>query len=131
MRLITSKSIMGQMARWAVELHPFHEPTGLFEICGLIDRRATDDFKDGPPFLPMRWFDDAMEIDRWLHAVLDNHPTLMIWNTPRSKHTQSIVFSSRYDRPSPEDDFIDLDALLRNVALHAWRDAEEFERKAA
>lgn len=35
------------------------------------------------------------------------------------------MFSSRYDQPSPDDDFIDLDALGNNIARSAWAEATE------
>lgn len=130
MRLITSKDILGQMARWAVQQHPFHEPLGLFEICKMIDETAEKQFPDSVPGLPMRWFEDSHEIRRWLHDTLDNHPTLVAWNTPRSGHTHNIGIS-RYDGPAPEDDFIDLDALMINVSREAWNSAEEFDKDKA
>ncbi|HSV24361.1 MAG TPA: hypothetical protein VLJ17_15200 [Xanthobacteraceae bacterium] len=126
MRLITSKDILGQMARWAVIQHPFYEPVGLFEICKLIDEAAQKQFENSVPGLPMRRFKDSHEIRGWLQATVGNHPTLIAWNTPRSGHTSNISVS-RYDGPAPEDDFIDLDALLINVSREAWKDAEDFD----
>jgi hypothetical protein len=131
MRLVTSHDILGHMARWAVQQHPYHEPVGLFEVCKFIEDEAGKHFKDGVPSLPMWWCEDMWALNRWLHEMLDDHPTLTRWNTPRSGHTQQIVGSSRYDGPAPEDDFIDIDALLRNVARCVWDDAEEHERTAA
>ena len=40
---------------------------------------------------------------------------------------EKITFSSRYDGPKWEDDFIDLDALINNVVRDTIREAEEAE----
>jgi len=123
-RLLTSSDIIGALACWAVRQHPFHKPDGLFELCEFICSRAQSEFKDGAPALPMRWFDEERAISRWLNDILDGHPTLRAWNTPKSGHTQQHVFTSRYGGPKPEDDFIDLDALLWNTARSAWERAD-------
>lgn len=129
MRLITSKDILGQMARWAVQQHPFHAPDGLFEVCNLIDDQAAKHFKDSVPGLPMQWFADSWEIRDWLRAALKDHPTLTAWNTPRSGHNSNIAISRFDSGPRPEDDFIDIDALMLNVSREAWKDAEEFDKE--
>lgn len=125
MRLITSTDIMGHMARWAVQLHPYHEPPGLFEVCKVIRDRAAANFRDGVLDLPMRWFVDCRDLRSWLHEVLDHQPEVIAWNRPRSGHTQPFVVTSRFGGPAPEHDFIDIDALFLNIANSAWRDAEE------
>jgi hypothetical protein len=130
MRLISANDVFGHMAMWAVKQHPFHEPPDLFEVCKSIREAAVKDFPDGAPSLPMRWFEDARDLSHWLQTALAGHPTLLLWNTPRSGHNQQYVFSSRYGGPAPEHDFIDIDALLGNVARGVWKEAEEFEKAA-
>jgi len=125
MRLITSKEIVGQIARHAVQQHPFNAPEGLFELVQDVLGKSRADFPDGVPELPMRWFKDSSEIEIWLRDGFTGHQTLEAWNTPKSRHGAQIVFSSRYGGPAPEDDFIDIDALWRNVSRATWSDAEE------
>lgn len=122
--LITHKDIVGYMAHWAVRQHPYGRPDGLFEVTDAISAAARD-WPVGPPSLKMRDVDGSAEIEAWLRSALHEHPVLAQWNTPRSGHTQPWVFTSRYGGPKPEDDFIDIDALLRNVALSVWRAAVE------
>lgn len=130
MRLISSNDIAGQLARWAVTQHPYHAPDGLFELVQEVLGLCRRDFKDGVETLPMRWFESCNDICRWLKEALgEEHATLKLWNTRRNKR-HGHGFVSRYDGPSPEDDFIDIDALLGNVAMGAWRDAEEHEKAA-
>lgn len=125
-RLITDNEVVGHFAMWAVRQHPYRRPDGLFDLCDLIMEKAKA-WTDGVPTLRMWRVGGWPEIERWLKASLEGNPILVAWNTPRSGHTQQIVASSRYWGPKPEDDFIDIDALLRNVALGVWRAATEDE----
>jgi len=134
-RLVTASTLIGQLARFAVEQHPYHRPEGLFELVELLWRMTEQAWHDGDAELPMTWFDDAMELERWLHDALWSvqraNQILTAWNTPSSKHKAPVVFVSRYDTPRQEDDFIDLDALLRNVSRETWNDGMEKEQPAA
>lgn len=123
-RLITHKDVIGWMAHWAVQQHPYGRPDGLFDITDAI-AEASQSWPDGVSSLRMWRVAGWLEIERWLGEALKDHPVLTAWNTPHSGHTQQIVASSRYWGPKPEDDFIDIDALLRNVALSTWRRADD------
>ncbi|ARV58036.1 hypothetical protein BZZ01_04755 [Nostocales cyanobacterium HT-58-2] len=57
-------------------------------------------------------------IDKYLFPI----PEVQAWNKPKSRH-QEHVFVSRYYKPSPDDDFIDLDALARNITISVIREA--------
>lgn len=123
-RLITHKEVMGWMAHWALRQHPYDRPEGLFEVTDAI-AEASKAWPDGVSTLRMWRVNEWLDIERWLREALKDHPVLAAWNTPRSGHTQQIVATSRYWGPKSEDDFIDIDALLRNVALSAWRGADD------
>lgn len=131
MRLIASSDIIGHLSRWAVQQHPYHAPDGLFEFVQVTLSKCGEDFKDGVPILPMRWFASSQELYRWLKRSFDGHATLTVWNTPRPGHTRQHIFSSRYDGPAPEDDIIDIDALWMNVARGVWDDAKESDKPSA
>lgn len=124
-RLVTHKNIIGHLARWSIQQHPYGRPEGLFALAEKIVA-AAQSWDVGPPSLKMHEFADWQEVERWLYATLEGDPILIAWNTPRSGHTQQIVASSRYwGGPRAEDDFIDIDALLRNVARSVWAGAFE------
>jgi hypothetical protein len=119
------------MAYWAYVQHPFKHPALLTDIVSLIGRAAERTFELKRPL--SHWFRSGIEIERWLREqVWDFYPTANMifttWNTPRSGHGASVVFSSRYGGPAPEHDFIDIDALLRNVAGMAWEQSADYER---
>lgn len=122
--LITHKEVVGQMARWAVRQHPYGRPDGLFDVTDAITK-AAETWPDGVSSLHMWRVAEWREIEDWLRLALADHPVLAAWNKPRSGHGASIVFTSRYGGPASEDDFIDIDALLRNVALSVWREAKQ------
>ncbi len=132
--LITVKMVTGQFARHAVIQHPYGSPQGLFEIVGAITTAALRDWTEGTRSFPMRRFDSWVDIEAWLRCILQSpveHSILTGWNTPRSKHGAKFVFASRYDGPSPEDDFIDLDALFRNTARETWAEAKRDDESDA
>lgn len=55
-----------------------------------------------------------------LELAIKALPICAIWNRPRKgKHMH--VFVSRYSAPKPEYDFIDIDALARNVSRDLGR----------
>lgn len=122
-RLITDNQLIGWFAHWAVRQHPYHRPDGLFDLVDCISA-AAQAWPDGVKSLPMWRVSGWLEIEAWLREALKDHPILTAWNTPRSGHTRNVA-TSRYWTVKPEDDFIDIDALLRNVALSTWRRADD------
>ncbi len=123
-KLFTATQIRAQMASWVCRQHPFHSVAGVDEVNALITADSHSDEWFGPSDCRMRRFEDWRAVEKWLRSVVDGHPQLQLWNEPKSGHANTLVFSSRYGGPRPEDDFIDIDALLRNVALYSWRESE-------
>lgn len=123
-RLITHKEIIGWMAHCAIAQHPYGRPDGLFDVTDAL-AEASKAWPDGVPSLRMWRVDGWQTIEGWLRETLKDHPILTAWNTPRSGHTEQIVATSRFWQPRVEDDFIDIDALMRNVALLTWRHTDD------
>ena len=121
--IIGAKNLCGFLAKNVWLQHPYHD---LSLVNAVADRilAAASDWEGAEANVPWRTFDDWVDVLTWLEETLYGAPELSEWNTPKSGHTQTIVASSRYWGPAPEDDFIDIDALLRNVALDAWREEE-------
>lgn len=120
--LITHKEVVGHMAHWALRQHPYGRPDGLFDVTDALTA-AAQEWPEGVQTLRMMWVDGCRPIEAWLRSALRDHPALTQWNTPKSGHTGN-VFVSRHSGPRAEDDFIDIDALLRNVAMSVWKEAE-------
>ena len=122
--LITLSSLCGHMAQWVCRQHPYGSVGGVEEVnAWMIDMASRWQPRD----CPMREFGSRLELWQWLEKNLYAHPQMKIWNTPKSGHDREIVGSSRFWSPSPDDDFIDIDALLRNVGNSAWQEAEEID----
>ncbi len=129
-RLLSVRALQGPLAYFAVTQHPYRDPPRLAEVMAALEAHAAVTF-DGPDIFPTAWFSDAMTVERWVRTALEGRvqDVLTAWNTPRIGSAPTIAFSSRYGGPLPERDFIDIDALLRNVAMMAWREAAEYERE--
>lgn len=122
-RLITDNQLIGWFAHWAVRQHPYHRPDGLFDITDRLQEVARA-WPDGVSSLPMWRVPGWLALERWMREALKDHPVLDTWNIPRSGHTVQMLATSRYWTVKAEHDFIDIDALLRNVALSTWRRAD-------
>lgn len=117
--LVSQSELLGGIARWAVRQHPYHHPPGLLEV---LDRwrEAT---KTRFTFLGrcgLAWATQR-SIVAMLETTLLRDEAFVAWNTPRSRRSGHAAVSAT-GGPAPEDDFIDLDALMRNVARDALVD---------
>ena len=122
--LVTDKQLRGQLACWVCRQHPFHSVEGVDEVGALIDAAAENEGWSGDSELRMKRFTDCREVEAWLRNAIWDHPQMAKWNTPRKDNGSDIAFVTRYSKPNPDYDFIDLSALVRNVALEAWRESE-------
>ena len=111
------KTVLGALANWAVQQSPYLVPDNLADA--------------------LREFDSAFHSDEffstdcdWLKANIRlafmSCPHIEAWNNSKKGDVQ-IAFYSRYDKPQPDYDFIDLDALARNVA-HSCTLAEKYNQ---
>lgn len=133
--LITLSSILGQMSRWVVEQHPYNSAEGVDIINGKLYLAATHDETWEEPIegFIYKTFSSRAEIEDWMHFVLTNDKVLEDLNTPEICKTDpsvsfKILFSDRYSSTPIEYEFVDIHALLRNVAVSVWKDAEEFAK---
>ena len=107
------KDILSYVAMWAVRQSPYDQPENLAEaLAGLKFAllKLLPGFADNP-LMQL----SGKEIEDALLAAFADVPQIQAWNRPRSGHSAPFVLSSRYDQPHPDDDFIDLHALARNV----------------
>ena len=121
--LMSEGQLRGHLAMWVARQHPFRTVAGVDDVGDLITAATEGDDWIGPDDCRMRHFGDWRELEQWLRGIVGEHPQLTIWNTPRCGGAET-VFVSRHESPPAERDFIDIDALFRNIALHAWRESE-------
>lgn len=131
-RVILLSTLLGHIAMAAVRQDPFHQPSDLEEVLVDFDsacrvgsvvngwQPAFDEFHGS---WMREYTPDGLE--DLLRERLIPHPQVQAWNVPRSgkEYPGGFAFTSRYDGPKPEDDFIDLDALTRNIVRTVFTEA--------
>jgi hypothetical protein len=122
MRLILKKYILSEVAKWAVAQSPYHRPDNL-EI-------VLDKLNEGLG----KWSNDNMGYEKFtykrlmdfLSRELKRIPEFLLWNERKNGNQSQYKFIDRYSKDdNPDDDFIDLDALIRNVANSIIREGTE------
>lgn len=117
--LFSRKDILGGLAKWAVRQSPYHRPDNL-EI-------VLDKLHEVLPQIGGSMFYEKTygEIKIFLSDHLLKIPELTAWNERKNGNQCPFGFSSRYDHPIPDNDFIALDALIRNIANDILRESVE------
>lgn len=116
---VSRTQIVAEVAKWAIRQSPYMPPAGLAEACEKLFTLLKDGADD------LGFFQQTPKgLEDMLHAVIALVPEIVAWNTPRSGHTAPFVSTSRYRQPRPEDDFIDLHALVRNVRMELVKEAK-------
>ena len=123
MPLITDKDLRGHLARWVCQQHPYRSVDGVDQVGAEIDAMAKTDGWEGNDELRLHEFDSWRDVEEWLRKAIWDHPQMKRWNTPKNGGDFQVQFVSRFSHP-PEQDFIDLDALVRNVSRDAFKEAE-------
>lgn len=124
---VSKNHVLGAVAMWAVRQSPYDVPdeleTVLWKLSSEMD--ATDLFeKEGfsKGWGELTYYGVRELLDQKLKGI----PEFMAWNERKNGNQSEYKFTSRYDGPeNPDDDFIDLDALIRNVANTIIREDSE------
>lgn len=114
--LVSRNDVLGELAGWAVRQSPYTVPDKLAE--------AVTAFCDAWPRAEYAQFDSVADLDYTIKTTFQHVPEIMAWNE-RKNGRDGHGYVTRYDKPSPDDDFIDLDALARNMAMAIWHDAAD------
>lgn len=135
--LFTINEMLAGLAHWAVRQDPYMCPPELNEVLLAWDDQIRPDFvkfipKDEPRLQMGEFtFDELKELISRLHRI----PEFKDWNLSRNERERGIkvddpsrapfAFTSRYGGgPTPDNDFIDLDALTQNLVRFLWHQAE-------
>ena len=118
--IFTSKSsVLGSFAKYAVSQSPYHRPDNLELVLEKLNDRLKLHFDEQP--MGVAKFSDGQLYDI-LHLELAHIPEYVAWNDRKNGNNAQYSFTSRYDRPEPDNDFIDLDALERNLVNEIERE---------
>ena len=115
-------AVLGELAAWAIRQSPYLFPDDLQEGLKEFDSEFPKD-----PANPSGIFQtDCDALEKSVKATFLKCPVIMGWNNPKvGEH--NVVFVDRFSEPEPDHDFIDLDALAKNVA-HSITVLEKFEK---
>lgn len=108
------KDITGIAAKWAIQQSPYIMPHNLEDaICDLTIALEEIWKKEESTagMLEFNYYQMYELIKKMIYSI----SSITKWNEPRIKHNKQHVFVTRYSNIEPDDDFIDLDALCRNV----------------
>jgi hypothetical protein len=124
--LLTVSDICGELARWVYLQHPYGDLSLVPEACDALFKAGLKDpaweklnWSDSmpKPFMT-RKFTSHYEVEGFLQENLPER-ILKEWNSRREEKPPGASISDEH----PEWDFIDIDALTRNVSREVWQHA--------
>lgn len=128
---VSLDAMTGYLAMWATRQSPYHAPDGLTEVlrefyANALSRRMTEDWciESWPCILATR--DNLKSV---VEQCLFTIPQVILWNERKNGNKSPFGFISRYDKPHPDNDFIDLDALRMNIVRSCLDEAKPEKRE--
>lgn len=117
---------------WSCRQSPYHAPDGLTEVLRefhhiALNKRMTGEgmIDSWPCILATR--ENLKDVVEECLLVI---PQVRLWNERKNGNQSPFGFTSRYDRPSPDNDFIDLDALRMNIVRSCLDEAKPEKRES-
>jgi hypothetical protein len=123
---VSKSSLLGTFAKYAVSQSPYHRPDNLELVLDKLNELISPPFDKAP--LGIGDFSDFVSLEAFLQRMCAKIPEFVEWNDRKNGNDAPMHFTSRYDKDdNPDDDFIDLDALLRNVASEVERESSDIQ----
>lgn len=118
--------IIGTVAKYAILQSPYTIPDNLVTVLSSLYSRIHKDFEGplmGSYTKDFCYYDLIDYLDKHLKSI----PEFNKWNEPKndSDVEGGYVFVTAFSIIPADDDFIDLDALIRNVVNEIWKTAKE------
>jgi hypothetical protein len=123
--IVSLSELAGTLASFAIQQSPYDCPDNLEHVVKQFCESARPLFQNVGGKCFFRTFPSEMALEEFISEILYKIHEFEAWNEPKSGHDRPFVFVSRVSEPRPDDDFIDLGALTRNVACAAFREARE------
>jgi len=132
----TLNNLCGYIAMWVVRQSPYAAPDNLEKVIIEFAAKAQKYKFVEISVLGIDMIsaerDDLKEL---LETELLTIPEVLNWNERKNGNKSPFGVCSMYDKPSPDNDFIDLDALVMNIIrsvheeeLKAWCEYNNFEK---
>ena len=128
--LVSNRNLLGAIAKWVVEQSPYHLPDNLEKVLDGVNETTKDLFVYTElGFISMTYEEIRAFVKEHLRAI----PEYLAWNERKNgRQGMGISAAGHHDDGSvtfydskPDDDFIDLDALERNVTNEIVRNGTE------
>lgn len=112
---ILKSVVVGHFAMWVVRQSPYLFPEHLDDGIEEFNKNLISNFKVGDvDFLETTY----IAVRENIKAAISNSDTISSWSV--AKEGAGPAFVSAYSHPKKEYDFIDLDALARNISQSVW-----------
>lgn len=117
---VTKNYMLGTFAKYAVAQSPYPRPENLEIVLDKFEELIAPVFAKN---LDVGEFSDRFTLEAFIHRHLAEIPEYVAWNDRKNGNDAPMKFISRYDgHTNPDDDFIDLDALERNIATEITKE---------
>jgi len=104
-------ALLGAIANNAVRQSPYHRPDNLEIVLDKYHQIVGGRFSKAPMNVLELTNQQLKDMVRELGQIKE----YTAWNERKNGNQSHYSFSSRYDSPAPDNDFIDLDALEGNI----------------
>ena len=119
--LVSERGFLGAVAKWSVEQSPYHRPDSLEIVLDALHKELDWFWKSGR--LGYKEFVSTKELVEFVRTNLRKIPEYMLWNERKNgRQGNGFTGAGHHDDGSvtlysakADDDFIDLDALERNI----------------
>lgn len=135
--LITENDMLSSLAFWAISQCPTHIPRKFEIVLKTFKEEIRKKFDDYDKDFYYYDFDSQIEIEKWLYETLFKIEEFKQWNLSENEFNNGIsidnpnrknmALESSYDVIDPKDNFIDLNALVRNMSKHLVEISESFK----
>jgi len=124
MRILISESqLLGAIAKWGIRQSPYPYPDNLEVVLRKVHDTVSEFFEHAD--LGFIEFDTEDSVREFTHDALKDIPEWLEWNDRKNGNDAPFQFTSRYDtKGNPDDDFIDLDAMIQNIAREMTLDSQ-------
>ena len=119
--LVSKRYILSEVAKWAVAQSPYHRPDNLEIVLDKLNNNLGE-WNDELGYKKFTYEDLKWFLGKELKAI----PEFLLWNERKNGNKAQYKLVGRFSNENnPDDDFIDLDALIRNVANSIVREGSE------
>ncbi len=123
--VVLKTDFIAEVIKWGIKQNPFK---------GQLPRKTEVVMEKLNKLLPE--FIETTNMRAFVSETIEQVPEIRDWNLSQvelergvkvdDENRPSFAFTSRYDQPKPEYDFIDIDALKQNVTRSLEREAAEY-----